>query len=416
MGSTALVLVQTACYEANLVPPSALVGGTDASVLQLLYLFYATGKELRSCRVWPQLKRFHTVVLEPGRTQYPLPEDYYSAIPDTTWDEANTWSLETPISDSEWGYRTLGVAQVANRRAFRVFGPDANPSDNRGQLYISPAPADGDALDAITFEYVSKSWLLPPLWTASATISQNTYRFCNGNIYKKSDASSEVGSTVPPSLGTAGIGQDGGVWWAYFSASAWAGTTAYQAGTYVTNGGNLYMATASGTSASSGGPTGTSTTTSVTDGTVTWLYKSSSTWAAYTTYDVGAHVLKSSNRYRAVSGPFRPTGLKSGATGPTWDATTQPDGNITWQYQTAPYEALVTDSDLSLFDDELMIAGLKWRFLRARGLDFQSLKSDYEIMKGKAVARWNPGRIISLGGGRRGRSIAPSVSEGNWGN
>lgn len=52
--------------------------------------------------------------------------------------------------------------------------------------------------------------------------------------------------------------------------AAWAGTTAYTAGQRVTNGGNAYQCVTAGTSASSGGPTGT--TSSITDGTVTWKY------------------------------------------------------------------------------------------------------------------------------------------------
>ncbi|MBN3734647.1 major capsid protein P2 [Burkholderia sp. Tr-20390] len=52
----------------------------------------------------------------------------------------------------------------------------------------------------------------------------------------------------------------------------WAASTAYAVGAQVTNGGNLYKATAAGTSASSGGPSGTST--SITDGGVTWTYVS----------------------------------------------------------------------------------------------------------------------------------------------
>lgn len=51
---------------------------------------------------------------------------------------------------------------------------------------------------------------------------------------------------------------------------AWAASTAYALGALASNGGNLYRVTAAGTSASSGGPTGTGS--SITDGTVTWTY------------------------------------------------------------------------------------------------------------------------------------------------
>lgn len=52
------------------------------------------------------------------------------------------------------------------------------------------------------------------------------------------------------------------------AAPAWQATTAYTAGQKVTNGANQYKCVTGGTSAGSGGPTGTGT--GITDGTVTW--------------------------------------------------------------------------------------------------------------------------------------------------
>jgi hypothetical protein len=55
------------------------------------------------------------------------------------------------------------------------------------------------------------------------------------------------------------------------TSANWAASTAYSTvGYIVANGSNAYQVTAGGTSASSGGPTGTSG--SITDGTVTWKY------------------------------------------------------------------------------------------------------------------------------------------------
>lgn len=54
------------------------------------------------------------------------------------------------------------------------------------------------------------------------------------------------------------------------SNSAWASSTAYSIGDFRTNSGNLYMCTHAGTSASSGGPSGTAQL--ILDGTVVWTY------------------------------------------------------------------------------------------------------------------------------------------------
>ena len=51
----------------------------------------------------------------------------------------------------------------------------------------------------------------------------------------------------------------------------WTGSKAYYAGTYINNGGKSYKCLTSGTSAATGGPTGTAA--SITDGTVVWKYE-----------------------------------------------------------------------------------------------------------------------------------------------
>jgi len=73
-----------------------------------------------------------------------------------------------------------------------------------------------------------------------------------------------------------------------FSASGpasynWAASTAYTSGQVVTNGGSLYICTTSGTSASSGGPTGTGS--GITDGTAVWSLYTSSTAPSYGSYN-----------------------------------------------------------------------------------------------------------------------------------
>lgn len=55
------------------------------------------------------------------------------------------------------------------------------------------------------------------------------------------------------------------------AASAWQASTAYALNAYVTNGGRVYQATTGGTSAGSGGPTGTGS--GISDNTVVWAYR-----------------------------------------------------------------------------------------------------------------------------------------------
>lgn len=62
--------------------------------------------------------------------------------------------------------------------------------------------------------------------------------------------------------------------------SLWAASTAYALGARVNNGGNIYTATTAGTSAASGGPSGTGS--AINDGTVVWSYSGSVVGKTYT--------------------------------------------------------------------------------------------------------------------------------------
>jgi len=98
----------------------------------------------------------------------------------------------------------------------------------------------------------------------------------SGKIYQCSTAGTTAGSGGP--TGTGGSITDGSAVWAYQGATApaWISSTAYSVGDTVTNGGNVYVCIAAGTSAGSGGPTGNGAT-GIVDGTVTWQFTAAAT-------------------------------------------------------------------------------------------------------------------------------------------
>lgn len=415
MVATALSLVQSACYEANIPAPTALAGATDPAVLQLLNLFYATGRELRQRRWWPQLKKKYYLPLRTNKAQYKLPQDFYAALPSTHWDQANKWELNGPMSDREWNYRIYGYVTVENRKAYRILGPDMNPNSDLGQFYLNPTPTTTSASTMITFEYITRSWLMPPNWTPDSALTGTIYRNVNGNIYRLYSN----GTTSPNNAPTMfyGLGWDGGILWQYINPEVWGPLTAYDTGDYVTNGGNLYLCIVGGGSETAGpGPTGTGS--AIIDRYATWQYVPTVAWFAETAYTIGSYVTNAGKYYLNVTPNNQGnTTQKAGKyAGPNWTSTTVPDNTAGWEYISAPYETLVTDSDLCLFDEEIMIAGLKWRFLRARGLEYADVKAEYELMTDTAVNRWISGKKITLAD--QGYTLAglhPRIPEGGFG-
>lgn len=259
-------LIRAACYELNIpAPTGAVTTATDAGTLQLRNLFYSVGRELRNKRYWPQLKHTHTITLTSGRAAYPLPEDFFAAIPFTHTDRTNHREMLGPVSDQYWNERLYEYASSETYRAYRIFGPDDSKYSLGGQFKVDPTPTSEDV---ISFDYISKSWISPPRWILFTPIGFSQYRSASGNIYR---------------------------------------------------------ATVTGT---------------------------------------------------------------NGLTPPTHTSGTAVNGSATYEYITAPYEAILTDDDFSLFDDNLMILGLKSALTSDKGLA-DRFAIQFQQAANQAFMRWS---------------------------
>jgi hypothetical protein len=72
------------------------------------------------------------------------------------------------------------------------------------------------------------------------------------------------------------------------------------------------------------------------------------------------------------------------------------------------------DDDLPLFDDELLLAGLKWRWNKSKGLDYQEDFQDYEVMVADAMIADSTARRIKLDQLVRGLRTGIFVPSGSW--
>jgi len=127
---------------------------------------------------------------------------------------------------------------------------------------------------------------------------------------------------------------------------AWQSTTAVTIGQTVSNGGYMYLCTVPGTTAGSGGPTGTSSIASVGDGTARWVYWCGSVGDVLSN---GGYVFKI-----ITAGVPATTG-----TGPTPASLT--DGSITWACigeQTAPTLGIPSRSHNSSYSVRFPFTGV----------------------------------------------------------
>lgn len=280
-----LQLLQSASRSLGINVPSAY-----NSDLQLLEFFYETNRDLRRSRAFPQQKRTHTITLSTSADSYQLPKDFYAGLIGTQYNRTDNWQLVGPLSDAAFNYIVYGPGSPDLRDHYRIFGPDGNPNSAGGQIKFAETPA---AADTISFDYISKTTILPPNWEP---------------------------------------------------------LTVYSSGDYVNANGNIYLCDTNGT---------------------------------------------------------------SGATAPSGTADDEVDGSTQWDYVATAYESALTDSDLPLFDDDVLIEGIKWRYLRSKQQDFSQEYGMYNRMINTARARWL-GSFIVRGDGPDTGLILPRVPEGSW--
>lgn len=119
-------------------------------------------------------------------------------------------------------------------------------------------------------------------------------------------------------------------------------------------------------------------------------------WLPSTTYVSGQYVNANGNIYLCD------TNGTSGTTAPAGQGVNISDGTTQWDYVSAPYETVRTNDDLCLFDDELMVLGVRVGYLRGTGKDISKEFADYEDAKKAAKHRYYGNRRGSFGSKRTG--------------
>lgn len=121
----------------------------------------------------------------------------------------------------------------------------------------------------------------------------------------------------------------------------WLASTAYTLGTERANAGKVYIVTTAGTSAASGGPTGTGS--GIVDGTVVWALggiPDETPWTGNDYYDlVGVRRSNGANLYEVTT-----PGFSAASGGPTGTGTGIVDGSVVWSYVAAKTSGVVWKS------------------------------------------------------------------------
>jgi hypothetical protein len=75
---------------------------------------------------------------------------------------------------------------------------------------------------------------------------------------------------------------------------------------------------------------------------------------------------------------------------------------------------IAADNDVVLLDEELMLAGLEWRWLRKKGLSYAEEFANYENLVSAATGRDGTKRTLSMDGPCGERTYGTYVPAGSW--
>lgn len=210
--STAGTIINDAAVEVGLASVADPYASTDQNFVQLCGLFKSLGKTLWRLKQWTQLQQVYTFTSVQNQSRYSLPVDFGSMIEQTGWNRTNSLPLAGPLSPQEWEYLKGRLAGVVFTVLFRPMSQ---------QLWLYP-DTDTPGGYAIAFEYVSRYWAVPASthahsgpWSDGMSVTTGDYFTNGGNIYVATSTGT-TGASGPTTTGT-GI-SDGGVTWNYVSA------------------------------------------------------------------------------------------------------------------------------------------------------------------------------------------------------
>lgn len=136
-------------------------------------------------------------------------------------------------------------------------------------------------------------------------------------------------------------------------------------------------------------------------------------WLPSTTAHSGSFISNGGNTYYTVDGGT------TGSIAPTHTVDDQgvarslTDGAVTWLYWAYPYVEFYADTDVPLFDHELLKLGVEWRFREGATLPYDAVRGRYEAffervrgnLRGAQVLSWLHSGVSLL---------TPNIPEGSW--
>jgi hypothetical protein len=167
-GNTLIIaseILNRVAAEVGIAPIEAPLASQDPFFIQLRYLLNTAGEELMQAYPWELLTRSHAIsTLEGDSGEYDMPDDFGYILNQTEWDNTNNVPMGGPLSPQEWTYlKGRDLASNTLYASFRIA---------QGKFNVFPSPPTV-GLD-LSFEYLSKNWVLDGTSTPEAPIYKDS--------------------------------------------------------------------------------------------------------------------------------------------------------------------------------------------------------------------------------------------------
>lgn len=137
-------MINQVLSQSGFLKKSSFTNNPDTDDEQMIAIANRVNKEIMEFYRWTALRKQFTINVIDGQTQYQMPDDYLTVVPESVWQENGSRQVEIPVPDGRWYMYKFSDESGGGQIRARMYGKVMEISD----------PVDGDVID---LEYISNS-------------------------------------------------------------------------------------------------------------------------------------------------------------------------------------------------------------------------------------------------------------------
>ena len=166
MALTLNVMLNQVLSQSGFLEKGTFTNSADPDDKQMVSIANRVAYEIMNYYDWNELRKTFILQLETGKDRYPLPNDWQSLVPDSSWESDGSRPAEIPVSNSSWYmYKFTAFSDGGIFRA-NIYGNEIEVYDSEGgssisMAYITSMPilsSEGEAKELFTND--TDTWIL----------------------------------------------------------------------------------------------------------------------------------------------------------------------------------------------------------------------------------------------------------------